>query len=164
MQINVIQGKLSWENAHIKLADSHLRNSNFDDYVKEMNVLIEDKPFDKYPYLSLIKTLETVKKYDLLLYVLIKYNKIFQDLSSTKKIANLYFHEKNNESALYFYQKCLELTNNDAEIYFNVSAIYFSKKDLPKALQNIQNCVKINPEYPKAKQILNALSRMYMGK
>jgi tetratricopeptide (TPR) repeat protein len=164
LAIQIIQGTLSWENAHIKLADSHLRKSSYIEYVQEMNVLIDDKPFDKYPYLSLIKTLETVKNDDLLLYVLVKYNNFFQDLYSTKKIGNLYFIRERNELALYYYQKCLELTNNDAEVYFNLSAIYFKNKNLPKALQNIQYCVKINPEYPKAKQILDALSRMYLGK
>ena len=164
LAILILHGNLSWENAHVKLADFYLRNSHYYEYVKEMNVLIEDKPFDKYPYLKLIKNLEEANQNDLLLYILIKYNKRFQDFFSAKKIAQLFFNQKRNELALLFYQKCLDLSSKDAEVYFYLSAIYFLNKDLPKALQNIQDCVKINPDYPKAKQILEALTRMYLGK
>ena len=164
LAFQIINGTLSWEKAHLKLADSYFRNSNYPKYFDEINVLIEDKPFDKYPYLTAIKKIESTKETSLLLNILILYNQNFQDLFSSKKIANLYYSLKKKEQALYFYEKCLAIEKNDAEIYFNISAIYFSNKDLPKALKNIQECVKIDPNYPKAKQILDALTKMYTRK
>ena len=164
LALQIINGTLSWENAHLSLADSYFKKSNYLKYLDEINVLIEDKPFDKFPYLSAIKKMESTKEIVLLLNILVRYNQQFNDLVSAKKIAHLYYSQKKNEQALYFYGKCLDIEKDDAEIYFNISAIYFSNKDLPRALQNIQECVKIDPNYPKARQILDALTQMYLRK
>lgn len=158
---SIISGKISWENAHLKLANSYLLKNDYYNYVNEINVLIQDKPFDKFPYLTAIKDLENAEQTELLIYILKKYYSNIPDIFAAKKLGNIYYNQKKYIDALFFYKKLLEIYQNDAEIYFNISAIYFANKDLQKALENIQKCISINPDYPNAKKIFNTLKKIY---
>ena len=40
-------------------------------------------------------------------------------------------------------------------------AIYFEQKNLKEAIGNIQKCLKMNPSYPNAQKIYNALLNIY---
>ena len=159
-----INRKISWESAHIKLAENYLKNNRYFDYANEINILIDDKPFDKYPYFSAIKSLEKLNQTELVMYFLKKYYNYFNDVSTLKRIGDLYYKQKKNDDALNIYQKYLAISKYDAETYFNLSAIYFTEKNLPKAFENIKRCLEIDPKYPNAQRIYNGLVKMYANK
>jgi tetratricopeptide (TPR) repeat protein len=156
----ILDGKISWEGAHDKLAKYYLENGNLHGYLEELNVLIEDKPFDSYFYLKVINTLEKKNQIEYLKYFLKKYHNYFSDLLSAEKLGHIYFNERNHREALRFYNKCIS-TSNDPKIFFNLSAIYFEQKKLKEAISNIQKCLKMNPSYPNAQKIYNALLNIY---
>jgi lysophospholipase L1-like esterase len=156
----ILNGEISWESAHAKLAKYYLDNGNLNGYLEELNVLIDDKPFDNYFYLKAIKTLEEKNQIEYLKYFLKKYHNYFSDLLSAEKLGHIYFNERNHREALRFYNKCLSSTNNP-KIFFNLSAIYFEQKNLKEAISNIQKCLKINPSYPNAQKIYDALLNIY---
>ena len=154
-------GKISWESAHLKMANYYLKKNDYEKYIDEINVLIDDKPFDKFPYLEAIKSLEKLKKPEFAKLILHKYYNFFADLFSARKLADIYFDEKNHNNSIYFYNKCLDFGSNDPEIYFNLSASYYGIRDLPLSLENISKCLKIDPNYPNAQKIYNGLLNIY---
>ena len=153
----IINGGISWENAHLKLANYYLEKGDFQKYSNEMNVLIEDKPFDKFAYLTAIEKLDKAKQYSLQIYFLNKYHNYFQDYYSSQKLGHVYYLLKNFGAAKYFYEKSLTFSNNDPEVYFNLSAINFADKNLQEAFENIKKCLSLNPEYPNARRIFDGL-------
>lgn len=50
--------KVSWENAHAKIGNYYQKHGKANKFLEEYNVLINDKPFDKYPYLCAIRIVE----------------------------------------------------------------------------------------------------------
>ncbi|MDX1700206.1 MAG: hypothetical protein R3250_06275, partial [Melioribacteraceae bacterium] len=161
---NIINGNLTWEEAHLNLANTYFDKNEFEKYVEEINVLIDDKPFDKFPYLEAIKSLESIKQNELTKFILHKYYKVFPDLYAARKLADLYFKQKDHGNAIYFYNKCLNFSNNDPQIYFNLSASYYGVKDLPLAIQTISKCLDLNPNFPNARKIYNSLSEIYKSR
>ncbi|MCB9210695.1 MAG: hypothetical protein H6610_09390 [Ignavibacteriales bacterium] len=160
----IIQGNVSWENAHFQLAEIYFQRKDYQKYFDEISVLIKDKPFDKFPYVEAIKKLEKIKKTELLKIILIKYYNVYPELFVKQKLADIYFSEKNYNNAIKFYKEVVSEVPNDARIYFNLSASYFAQKDLQNSLSNIQKCLKINPTYPNAQKIYNGLKDIYSSK
>lgn len=156
----VVTGEISWESAHFKLANHYLKNGNIHGYLEELNILIEDKPFDKYTYLKLFKTLEEKKQIEPLKYFLHKYHNYFRDSFSALKLGHIYFEERNHQEAINYYNKCIP-TTNDPKLFFNLSAIYYELKDLNNALKYISRCLQLDPNYPNAKKIKNRLLQIY---
>jgi len=156
----IIEGEISWESAHAKLAKYYLENGNLHRYLEELNVLIEDKPFDNFFYLKAIKTLEAENQIEPLKYFLHKYYNYFSDSFSASKLGQIYFNERNHQAAIFYYEKCISETS-DPQVFFNLSASYYSQKNLPHAMKSIQKCLELNPNYPNAEKIYNSLVKIY---
>jgi tetratricopeptide (TPR) repeat protein len=57
------------------------------------------------------------------------------------------FSENELDSALFYYEKTLEIENKHIESYHNIGLIYEDKKDITNALFSYAKVLKINPEY-----------------
>jgi len=159
----IVDGKISWENAHLKLAEAYFNKKDFSRFMEEINVLIEDKPFDKFPYVEAMKYLEKVNKTDFLKYILHKYYKIYPELFAANKLGDIYFNESKHSEAIFYYEKCV-VEKSDPRIFFNLSACYFAKKDLDMALKSIRKCLEKNPNYPNANKIYSGLLNIRKSK
>ncbi len=52
--------------------------------------------------------------------------------------------------AINFLNKSLSFDKNDAQVYYNLAGAYIQNKEYEKALESIENCLRINPEFSKA--------------
>jgi lysophospholipase L1-like esterase len=161
--LEIINGELSWEEAHIKMAQRYLERKDFINYVNEINTLIDDKPFDKYPYLIAIEDLKNANKTNLLEYVYLRYFDVYPELSVAINLADIYFEVRNYNEAIYYYERSISV-KRDARIFFNLSACYYSLGNIEKAIENIENCLKMNSNYPNADKIYNSLKRAQQTK
>lgn len=159
LSARVINGQLSWESAHEILAKEYLKEGDLLGYSTEMNVLIEDKPFVENTYKRVIYTLEKVKNEKYLVQFLMKYFKKFPKGNTAKKIANIYRGVGNLSASKYFYEVVLEFIPNDPEVFFNLSAIYYSRGETQKALEFISKCIEVDPNFPNAQKIYYSLKR-----
>jgi tetratricopeptide (TPR) repeat protein len=157
----IVAGTNSWENAHLKLALHYLNKKDYFRYTEEMYTLIEDKPFDQFAYLEAIRQLEKADQSHFLKYILEKFYKYHPNIKTAGKLADLYFIAGNHQNAVFFYKITSNKIVNDPRIFFNLSASYFALKDIPNAVNSIQACLKVDPEYPNAKRIYNGLVQMY---
>ena len=57
------------------------------------------------------------------------------------------FSENDLDSALFYYDKTLEINNKHIESYHNIGLIYEDKKDITNALFSYAKVLKYNPEY-----------------
>ena len=66
--------------------------------------------------------------------------------------------EKKYSKAISFYKKAADLGLPQELMdtyYFNLSVCYMGVADYKKAVNNLQKCLDINPEYESAKELLN---------
>ncbi|KAB2840731.1 MAG: hypothetical protein F9K45_08690, partial [Melioribacteraceae bacterium] len=76
--------EISWEDAHSILAEYYWGKKDFVSFYKEANVLIEDKPFNKYTYVAAIEKLLSVNESGLAKNILLKLYKNIPDKYAAK--------------------------------------------------------------------------------
>jgi tetratricopeptide (TPR) repeat protein len=58
----------------------------------------------------------------------------------------------------------LRYDRNDAQTYFNITGAYAQKKEFNKALESINKCLQINPNFQRAEQIRQQLEAIISQK
>ena len=159
LALQIVLKKIGWEDAHLLMADRCLDENRYDDYLKEINVLIEDKPFYIIPYLRAVKQLDDRKMYEYTYQILLKLYDRFPDLYTSKRLANMFYANKDFKKAYFFLNESLKFNMPDAEIFFKLSSIYFEFRDYKNAFYYIKKCLDLNPKYPNAENIYKILSQ-----
>jgi len=155
----VVLGELSWESAHIKLADEEYQKNNYERFFREYWCLIEDKPFDKYNYKYVSEKLIASRQFNFAASILFKYNNRYEDDFSTALIGKLYLEIGNFQSAIKYLNKSLNYNKNQMEVHYNLSKSYYGMNDINNALNSINNCISVNPKYKDAQKIKEFLSK-----
>lgn len=142
-----IDSKVSWANAHFIGATYYLRKDNIKEYLKYMNVLI-------YQYPAL-KDLDGAIRYF--------YEKKELELKdyTPKRDGLMALYIGKFDNAIKYLTEANKSNPKDPMVLYNLSLAYFKKTDFKTALDIINKCLILNPDYPKAKdlkqQILNRL-------
>jgi tetratricopeptide (TPR) repeat protein len=61
------------------------------------------------------------------------------------------------DDAIKYLELSLNYDHKDAQTYFNITGAYAQKKEFNKALESINKCLQINPEFQRGKQIQQQL-------
>jgi len=157
LALMAVKGNISWEDAHYKLAEHFYRVNDIPSFYKEMNVLIEDKTFDKYTYTVTAEKLIEKKYYSLSKIVLLKLFHLYPDENSASKLGFLFLEENNFISAIRFYNDAIKFNPKKPEYYFYLSKAYFKNNELQKAVSAIEYCLKLSPNNQTARKIYESL-------
>ena len=154
------KGELSWEAAHLKLAQSKLMNGDLDSFRKELSAATDEYPFDPYPYELAAQLFVNIRNFDEAYYYLQKLNELKPGAYSTKWLGIIDLLNNKVDSAMGYLSKSINYNSSDAQVYYNLAGAYSIKKDYRTALQMINHCLQIEPNYSMAKdlqqQLLNA--------
>ncbi len=160
LAFQVGKGDLSWEAAHLKLAQRKISEGDIETFRKEISAAIDEYPFDPYPYELAAQLLLNMKIFDEAYFYLQKLNEINPGAYSTKWLGIIDLLNKKVDSAIGQLLKSINYNSSDAQVYYNLAGAYSIKKDYQTALQMINNCLQIEPNYAMAKglqqQLLNA--------
>ena len=154
------KGDLSWEAAHLQLAQHKLMEGDFESFRKEINAATDEYPFDPYPFEFAAQILVNLKKFDDAYYYLQKLNELKTDAYSTKWLGIIDLLNNKVDSAIGYLSKSLSYNSSDSQVYYNLAGAYSIKKDYQTALQMINRCLQIEPNYSIAinlqQQLINA--------
>ncbi len=159
----VVKDKISWEEAHRKLAAFYLTKKDIGSFLAEMDALIAQYPF-------------VVEYYDYVTNILIRlkdYGKAYKYLKSgyeikpnafkTKWLGTIDLYNNKLDSAEKYFKESLEYDNNDAQIWYNLAGVYVRRKNYKAALERVNKALSLNPKYAEAinlqKQLQNAADR-----
>lgn len=155
------KGDLSWEAAHLQLAQYKLMNGNLESFRKEISAATDEYPLDPYPYEFAAQFLVNLKIFDESYYYLQKLNELKPGAYSTKWLGIIDLLNNKVDSAIDYLSKSINYNSSDAQVYYNLAGAYSIKKDYQTALQMINRCLQIEPNYSMAKdlqqQLINAL-------
>lgn len=157
LAMGIVMNRISWEDAHKQQAEYYFGKGSYKNFYREYNVLIEDKPYDKNLYRYSADKLLSRDQLNLAGLVLAKMHLRHEGAYSSKMLGVLAFESKNFKRAISFLKRSLEYRKDDPETYFRLSAAYFSINEYDKAMENIEACLKLDPDFPNADKIYNSL-------
>ena len=160
LAIEVIDGRISREQARLEVAKNYLRQNQLDEYATEMAALIEEFPFIYKYYNITARELISAGKYSRAYYFLKKGYDKKPNAFNSKWLGIIDLSQGFVDDALKFLEMSLKYDNKDAQTYFNITGAYAQKKEFNKALASINKCLQINPEFQRAAQIRQQLEAL----
>jgi tetratricopeptide (TPR) repeat protein len=89
-----------------------------------------------------------------------KLNELKPGAYSTKWLGIIDLLNNKVDSAIRYLSTSINYNSSDAQVYYNLAGAYSMKKDYQTALQMINRCLQVEPNYSMAKdlqqQLLNA--------
>lgn len=153
----VVRNKISWEDAHKQAAEFYFRRGNFNGFYRELNVLIEEQPYNKNLYIYAADKLMSRQNYNTAGRVLVKMHRRYPDGYTSKNLGIVAYEAKSYERAINFLNQSLNYNDRDPETYFRLSAIHFQSNDFSSALENIKKCLALDPDFPNADKVYKSL-------
>ncbi|MBK9098601.1 MAG: hypothetical protein IPM14_10910 [bacterium] len=160
LALEIIDGRISREQARLKVAKSYLRKDEMDKYSTEMAALIEEFPFLYKYYNVASRELISASKYQHAYYFLKRGFDRKPDAFNTKWLGIIDLSQGFTDDAIKYLEASIRFSSNDAQVYFNITGAYAQKKEFTKALDAINKCLQINPEFQRAAIIKQQLEEI----
>lgn len=154
------KGDISWQAAHLQLAQRKLTEGDINSFQREIRAATDEYPFDPYNYEFASQQLVNIKAFDEAYYYLLKLNELKPGAFSAKWLGIIDLLNSKTDSAIGYLSKSINYNASDAQVYYNLAGAYSIKKDYNTALQMINRCLQLEPDYAMARdlqqQLLNA--------
>ncbi|MBT8381400.1 MAG: hypothetical protein KJO59_03470 [Ignavibacteria bacterium] len=157
LALQVVDGLISREQARLKSAEYYKAQNNFEFYSTEMAALIEEFPFLIKYYSSTAKELIKAGKFSNAYYFLKRGFDKKPNAFNTKWLGIIDLSQGFVDEAITYLEQSLILNDNDAQTYFNITGAYAQRKEFNKALNSINRCLQLDPNFSRAKIIKQQL-------
>jgi len=151
---------MNWEKGHREAAEYYLSKKDYLNFTKEFQVLVSQYPFKLSDYDYASSQLINVKEYDLAYNFLLKRFKEAPDAFSAKWIGNINLNRGKVDEAIKYLSASIEYDNNDAQTFYNLAGAYIQKEEFKNALQSIDRCLSINPDFSNANSLKVQLTKI----
>ncbi len=162
LSLYVIDSKMTWEKAHRSAAAWYLAHGRTEDFIYEMDLLIDVYPIITEYYQLTYNQLLKIKAFDKAYYYLEKEHQITPNAFNTKWLGIIDLSQNRIENCIKYLEESLGFNNSDAQILYNLAGAYAKHNNLNKALIKVNQCVSVNPNFPGALQLqaqLKAIAR-----
>lgn len=155
--LEVMRNKLSWAEAHIKAAGYYLGLNNIDGFQKHMDIVLYQYPIVVEYFDRVALVLLERKEYDKALKYLEARNEIKPTDYSTKWIGTIALFKGNNDRAIEYLSKSYDLNNKDVQVLYNLAGAYIKKENYSAAVELLRDCLKLNPKYVQASNLMQQI-------
>ena len=155
--LRVIDNKLSWEESHREAAFTYFNSRNYNFYLYELKLLIDQYPFITEYYDKGAENLLKVKQFNLAYELLAKRYKYSPTAFSTKWLGIIDLSKKNTGQAIKFLKESVSYNNSDPQVLFNLAGAFSMNKEFKKGLEAINSCLSISPNFPAAQSLKQQL-------
>ena len=154
----VVVNNLNWETAQGRTIQWYLQNKDYDNFKKQVNVLLSQFPYSIEIYDLAIKSLIQLQKSDLAYDLLLRRYKMQPNAYTTKWLGISELSKRNNDKAINYFDESLRYNNGDAQVLYNLSKAFLNKKEYNRALSIVNNCLNIAPNYTAARILQKQLT------
>jgi len=148
---------LNWEKGHREAAEYYLLKKDYLNFAKEFMVIVSQYPFKLNDYDYAASQLINVKEYDLAYNFLLKRFKETPEAFSAKWLGNISLSKGKADEAIKYLSASISYDSNDAQTFYNLTGAYIQKEDYKNALESIEKCLSINPEFSNAQKLKDQL-------
>jgi tetratricopeptide (TPR) repeat protein len=156
--LKVIDNKLTWQAAHRQAAAMYFNSRDYDMYEYETKVLTEQYPFITEYYDEAAENLLQVKQFDRAYRLLMDRYKYSPSAFSTKWLGIIDLSKNNSDSAIKYLKESVAYNNNDPQVLFNLAGAYSIKHEYQNALDAVNRCLSIDPNFPEAQGLKQQLT------
>lgn len=164
LAVSFMAKKTHWETGHVLIAERYYSQKDYNGFLKEMNAVIEERPFNLDTYRYTIHQLVTAQQYDSALNLLFRLDKIKSDEFTNKWIGQIYVQKEEYGEAVPYLEKCLTYSDSDAQVLYNLAGAYFYTRHFDKAMNAIKKSVALAPENKTAVTFYNQLNTLLSHK
>lgn len=155
-----LKNRITWPDAHLKLAEKFLLQKNFDEFLNNMLALIYQYPIivEYYDYIDNVAlTLLKQKDYKTAEKLFVTRYKIKPDAITTKWIGNIALSNKEYAKAIKFLEESLKYNSEDIQALYNLSGAYALNKEIDKAKSTLKIVLQKDPNNAGAKALAQQL-------
>ena len=142
------QKKITWEKAHVLLAEHYLKSGQWQKAAAEFKALIVFTPFNPSPYQHLVRLLIEHQRYREAIPYLQTLTRLSWDLFAFRTLGMVYLQQGYPEKAIPYFRTALDLYASDEESLFYLAASYFQLGQIENARMYVERLLRVNPRYP----------------
>ncbi len=157
LALKFIMKEIDWQTAQMKMAEWYLKQKNFPKFHNQMVVLTTQFPHMLESYNRKANKLLQQKKYKEALSYLVSRYMIKPDAFSAKWIGIINLSKNKITDAVEYLEESLKFNSSDSQVLYNLAGAYSLQKNYGKALELINKCLEINPEYKEAQDLKHQL-------
>jgi tetratricopeptide (TPR) repeat protein len=155
--MKAVKGEMGWASSHLMLFNYFMRKNEFKKAFSELYTLMEARPFYKSALKnSIAKMLEKNRLYDAK-HILVRNHRRYPDAFTSKNLGIINLKQGNISLAERLLKEASSYNPEDAEIQFLLARAQYAGRKVDQAIASMETCLKLNPEYPNAKGILQKL-------
>ena len=156
----VFNKQLLWETAHSQLAEYYLNQNNISAFLKEMDVIIAERPYYDVPYRSVAVYLIDRGYVKEAIPYLLKLEKIKSDFFTNKWLGQCYLKLNEYKKALPYLQRAVMDSEADYQVWYNLAGAYYLDSQIEPALNAIERSLQLNSRNPLAIEFYNQLKQI----
>jgi len=160
LSLKVINKDIKWETAHVNLADRYFEQENFNGFIKEMNAIIQERPYFDQPYEYLIIKLVENGIVDKALPYLKKLHSFKPSYFTNKWLGQIYLHKNQYKVALQYLKEAVKDGQVDYQTWYNLAGAYYYNGQTDKAIYAIENSLNLKPRNKLAKDFYKQLTSL----
>ncbi len=157
LAIKIVDNRTTWEKAHREAAGYYLHKNEFKKYAYELSLLYDQFPFiNDYNEIA-SKDLLNNHEYDLAYPFLLNMRKNSPDAFSYKWLGIIDLSKNKLLSAIKYLENSLKYSGSDPQVLFNLAGAYAKMQRFEVALQKVNQCLEISPNFPQAANLKSQL-------
>jgi tetratricopeptide (TPR) repeat protein len=150
LAVEVLNDKISWEEAHRKMAAYYLVHKDINSFLTEMDALICQYPVVVEYYDYVAEKLMQLKDYGRAYKYLKSGYDIKPNAFKTKWLGTINLYNNKLNLAEKYLNESVKYNNKDSQVWYNLAGIYVKKNDYKGALEKVNEALKISPNYKEA--------------
>ncbi len=155
--VKVINKDIKWETAHTRYADKLYAEGDYDGFIKEMNTIIQERPYFDQPYEYLIVRLIDKGLAAEALPYLKKLHSFKPSYFTTKWIGQTLLYSKNYKESLPYLEDAVKYNEADYQTWYNLAGAFLYNGMLDKSMMAIERSLQLNPKNKLAVRFYNEL-------
>jgi tetratricopeptide (TPR) repeat protein len=157
LSLGFMNKDIGWSQAHSKLADKYFEQGNYSGFVKEMNAIIEERPYDTDSYEYLISKLVDGGMVRKAIPYLNKLYAVKPSYYATKWLGQSFLYENQSQKALKYLKEAVLYPEADSQTWYNLAGAYYNNKLIDEAILAIEKSVNLDPNNKLAKDFYTQL-------
>lgn len=153
----IFNKQVLWETGHSKLAEYHLAQNDINGFLREMNVIIAERPFFDVPYRTVIVYLIDRGYLEEAILYLEKLHKIKSDFFTNKWLGQCYLKLNDHKKSLPYLEEAVKYSEADYQVWYNLAGAYYLDGKVDLAKYAIERSLQMNPKNPLAIQFYNQI-------
>ncbi|HMN48912.1 MAG TPA: tetratricopeptide repeat protein [Ignavibacteriaceae bacterium] len=151
---------ITWEEAHAKVAQWYWDKREVKNFLREINAIIAERPYDDEPYDYLTTKLISNQLYDEAKPYLEKLNSLKPSAFTNKWLGQIALNKNSFKEAITYLNKSLQFNNSDPQVWYNLAGAYYNSGQLDEAINALKNCLRISPNYKPAQTFYESLKAL----